>query len=682
MQSDNLQRQQESIVSLKLYRYLCNTVGTEKTVKYRRLYFDVYDDIYTFKENKVRSSGSKAEGLDLPGSDLDVMNCHQRFPVYDFKLADTMCVPIRLINGYPILDVNCKSFNPIFFIMESEYTMPGFVHIIVPAHLHIQEKITVNIEHARVISNRYFKHMYLDMLGDSDSIQIHGPCLSNYEETADLAFCFRSHTWPNAAKHWLSRMKLHNWPSADILSKISTHGILLVPIGNKSSQQDNHLEWRISFSETEKLLIHSFNHTQLMCYALLKLVLKEIINKEEDVKNLLCSYFLKTSMFWVSEEISLNTWQPSMLLQCFWICIQRILYWVQIGYIPNYFIPEQNMISGKMSSNQRVRLVSIIERIKRNGWMSLTCCQSLRFFMEPNQTDKRHCLEYERVVLRNISSVPLHHWIFRRCIHGINKKSSSKRRKMLYVMIFAQYSYSLALHYNKSYCDDIQGMGRAKNKSIYKHIKLLLPYLLIGTNVDAASGWVKMATLFFCTGQHRKAIEVLNHVSVVFVPDEDSSLKPLSLSDTTKIRQQCQGYTILKRLRTELVSSDIYLETPNHCPFFFHRDLNTKVKNDSGTKDILAGSTYVLVYFLRFLSHRHLNQYVECIQSQQCLKQFVENNNFQHDIYQCIAYYYLWKASVHVQDRETENQCKSKFRSTKLRNRIYTQCDKCGKNIH
>lgn len=108
MQSDNLQRQQESIVSLKLYRCMCNTVGTEKTVKYRRLYFDVYDDIYTFKENKVISSGSRAEGLDLPGSDFDVMICDERFPVYDFKLSDTMWILIRLINGYPILDVNCK----------------------------------------------------------------------------------------------------------------------------------------------------------------------------------------------------------------------------------------------------------------------------------------------------------------------------------------------------------------------------------------------------------------------------------------------------------------------------------------------------------------------------------------------------------------------------------------------
>jgi hypothetical protein len=137
-------------------------------------------------------------------------------------------------------------------------------------------------------------------------------------------------------------------------------------------------------------------------------------------------------MFWLSDEIRLNTWQPIMLLQCFWTCIQRLLYWVQNGYIPNYFIPEQNMISGKMTCNQMVRLVSIIERIKRNGWVSLTCCQSFRFFMEPNQTDKRHCLEYERAVLPNISSepvriiygrVPLHHWIFRRCINGINKKS-------------------------------------------------------------------------------------------------------------------------------------------------------------------------------------------------------------------------------------------------------------------
>ena len=48
-------------------------VGSEKVVHYRRQFFNVYDDVYYHRgDNKWHfiSSGSKAEGFNLLGSDL------------------------------------------------------------------------------------------------------------------------------------------------------------------------------------------------------------------------------------------------------------------------------------------------------------------------------------------------------------------------------------------------------------------------------------------------------------------------------------------------------------------------------------------------------------------------------------------------------------------------------------
>jgi hypothetical protein len=42
--------------------------------------------------------------------------------------------------------------------------------------------------------------------------------------------------------------------------------------------------------------------TQLMIYGMLKIILKEIISQHEEISELLCSYFLKTTLFWVIEE--------------------------------------------------------------------------------------------------------------------------------------------------------------------------------------------------------------------------------------------------------------------------------------------------------------------------------------------------------------------------------------------
>ena len=79
------------------------------------------------------------------------------------------------------------------------------------------------------------------------------------------------------------------------------------------------IEWRISFSATEKVLIHSMNHVQFLCYGLLKIFLKEAIDVNTDIKGLLCSYFLKTALFW---EISTGKmqWNGSNFLSCFWKC--------------------------------------------------------------------------------------------------------------------------------------------------------------------------------------------------------------------------------------------------------------------------------------------------------------------------------------------------------------------------
>jgi hypothetical protein len=59
----------------------------------------------------------------------------------------------------------------------------------------------------------------------------------------------------------------------------------------------------------EKQLSHAMNYTQILCYSLLKLSLKNIIDRNDNVKGLLCSYFMKTAVFWLSEEICTNAFQ-------------------------------------------------------------------------------------------------------------------------------------------------------------------------------------------------------------------------------------------------------------------------------------------------------------------------------------------------------------------------------------
>ena len=130
---------------------------------------------------------------------------------------------------------------------------------------------------------------------------------------------------------------------------------MLVLIGTKSdSQKDNPFEWIISFSFPEKMLIYSWTHSQIVCYALLNFLLKEVIKKNENVDKLCCSYFLKTVIFWLSEELEENFWTPNNLLNCFILCLKRLIYWMTYKYLPNYFIPQHNMIDKGSQENQEM----------------------------------------------------------------------------------------------------------------------------------------------------------------------------------------------------------------------------------------------------------------------------------------------------------------------------------------
>ena len=147
-------------------------------------------------------------------------------------------------------------------------------------------------------------------------------------------------------------------------------------IGAKESPTEL-MEWRISFPATEKVLIHSMNHIQFLCYGLLKIFLKEAIDVNTEIKGLLCSYFLKTALFW---EITTGhaQWNASNFLSCFWKCLQRLLHWITNEYCPNFFIPENNMFAGKVHGAARKRLLLYLAPLYKEGYNCLLRCRSIQ----------------------------------------------------------------------------------------------------------------------------------------------------------------------------------------------------------------------------------------------------------------------------------------------------------------
>ncbi|XP_062588094.1 uncharacterized protein LOC134249765 [Saccostrea cucullata] len=235
-------------------------------------------------------SGSRAEGFRLKTSDADIMIWQYHFRV-------------------------------IWEISQSRYYNTNRkVYLLPPGrNTELQRTCgpgTMTSRHY-LFSSKYYKGMCSALMTPFNPSP-HGPCASgNFIATEyDYAHCFISDFWPPSASSWIDRC--HSWPQPHIVDDIVKNGCHFVAIGHKLGHHENN-EWRISFSQAEQKLVYGMNRCQFVTYCLLKLFLTEIINYglDSDAK-LLCSYHMKTAVFWVIQQNTMPHWCPQNLLECFW----------------------------------------------------------------------------------------------------------------------------------------------------------------------------------------------------------------------------------------------------------------------------------------------------------------------------------------------------------------------------
>ncbi|XP_031549965.1 uncharacterized protein LOC116287425 [Actinia tenebrosa] len=161
----------------------------------------------------------------------------------------------------------------------------------------------------------------------------------------DYVPCLQCPEWPSIANNWSERSRTMGWPSKDLISDILSKGCHVVPVSHHDSTSYN-TEWRLSFSLAEKMLVNSLSKEQRQSYIVAKLIMKEVIQEIKNnafLEKTPSSYHLKTILLWKCEEKKLEEWNNILnsaveLLESF---VDHLLR----GNIPNYFIPENNMVS-------------------------------------------------------------------------------------------------------------------------------------------------------------------------------------------------------------------------------------------------------------------------------------------------------------------------------------------------
>nr|XP_022304311.1 uncharacterized protein LOC111111556 [Crassostrea virginica] len=343
--------------SESVYVGLCLKIGTPQQVAIRR---DVVDTTELLEHKVTKTddqlvkmqSGSRREGFRFEDSDIDIMfwpKNHQVF--WNFS-------QIQLVN----------ILRQVLILCDSTESPPGFTLLWLPLveSGHTSKLVlssSVRYNGTFYISSAKFREFICNPLHRGSTV--HGPCSSGRVGPMefDKAFCLVSDFWPPSASSWKDRC--HSWPPPHVVNDIVRSGCHFVAIGHKLGKHADN-EWRISFSQAEQKLVYNMNHVQFLIYGLLKLFLKEFNKGLHEEEKLLCSYHMKTTIFWAIQQNSIAQWCPQNLLACFWVCFKLLLKWVYEGVCPNFFIPENNMflnkVHGEAQRNLFTQLFGLYEK--------------------------------------------------------------------------------------------------------------------------------------------------------------------------------------------------------------------------------------------------------------------------------------------------------------------------------
>ncbi|KAL3857271.1 hypothetical protein ACJMK2_011958 [Sinanodonta woodiana] len=411
-----------------------------------------------------------------------------------------------------------------FLMVTDDITPPGYVKlqlVLRDAPILVNNYQNETIGHDRK-RRSVLKNNIMDVKLLRDHVYQHGPASSFHYigVTADMVMALHAHCWPVQSSHWLlSRFRRYNWPSRRMIDVIQQTGVLLVPVGHKLSSEQQ-LEWRLSFSFGEKLLMMNMNSTQYKCYVMLKFIKKAFINVNagEDV---ITSYHCKTCMFYLMESTPNSLWIPTNLLFCIDLCLRLLLSWVECQNCPNYFIPEENMFLGKNLGPVKKDIASILHELLRQSGRYVTrisfehigenvvrACQSLSIeLVDPNtktlQTTFAHLwnsLNYVSFLAATRDTIDINVSLLS---HGLRQEVVS--------IVQSLYCSGLGIHLtSKSLEQDIPNQ---------ENLTMAHELLLRGTTSDVASGKLKLAEFYLVQNDLKTMEALLNHVDSMLTPN-------------------------------------------------------------------------------------------------------------------------------------------------------------------
>ena len=601
---------------------LDDVTGTEEMVKMRQDYCKIWDGIKSMNRHKMNLyyTGSKAEGLDLPGSDNDYMIDINN--LCDIEVSESMDELVRS---------TCTNK----FLVVRENVPPGFAFLKCVSQIDNQLLLRslLIMDNNVYLGSISFLSSTPAFVQKGETRRVQGPSIEIWSEYHDKTKSGVDHVrsirckfWPASAAEWINRQRRGGWPSLQDRENIIAFGCHLVPVGHPLSANKS-LEWRLSFSVAERMLVLSFNHTQIQCYAVMKLVLKEYIKVKCSLKNtdVICSYFIKTFLFWQFETTDQSFWQIKNLIGCLTYLFHEFQNCIKMGVLRHYFIPRFNLLYIKHTPEAQIEFSMILEHVLHCGISILGQCPSFSnvFAKFCQVRDRSQCDVHTAEILKQR--------FFKEdkiCMHFISNqipdmlmfldKDATINDIKIYLLATEKLSLineghnseSIAMFIIRYLCTritrEILHWCPQENKSLYKHLPKLNKNVY-GTNIASSKLW--LATFLLYRGDYCTALQKVNDVLSSIPPYalfySGKSIKNVDAKPIYMDRYNSLTLTALYRAK-EAWLMDMHI-TQKEYPYVPNAIQIELYCCDPETGIVISPFTFA--YYLMFLCYHGLGQY-------------------------------------------------------------------------
>ncbi|XP_060555755.1 uncharacterized protein LOC132716489 [Ruditapes philippinarum] len=331
-------------LSLKLSEVLEDVGVNEKMVMKRRRMFMLRESLGTITSRStglkitVYYLGSQSECTTTIGlkSDIDMVHVDYNYNVIQDwsewkhnKINLLMIQDENVTPGYCFLQL-LRSDEPLF---ETN----------IPNEHYIRDSI------GRILLRNTFRTSIMP-----ENTERHGPSnavsgVNGYRDI-DVVFAFPCNSQLRSVSHFLERPGVMRWLSSERIRYAASCDCFVVGTSSKIAIYPD-FEWRISTSLAERCLMFNLNITQLQCYVLMKIILKNFLNPH--TVNALSSFMCKTVLLHCIENTEQNIWKRDNLFTCLSYCLLELHSYVQNENCPHFIISDNNLMAGQFTAEEK-----------------------------------------------------------------------------------------------------------------------------------------------------------------------------------------------------------------------------------------------------------------------------------------------------------------------------------------